>query len=819
MNIGALTIDGNVIEIALLLCLAALLASTFLIGRLYGLNQREAEQMAVESLKVVRAEQEQRIAELRKQHEAIFSEGIRARQNIERSEQIGQDHEALEQMRKELDEFEREKAQRIDELDRIRAGKERRLGEIEAALATYPPQIAENDNSWHEILAARKEEFDRLREQSVEALKLAGVEQEKRNAELRGQQEDIIREGLRAQNFIDSLQEFQRNHDSLDQMRKELGEFERERSLRIEELERSKAEKERRLNEIEFALASYPPQITEKDSTWNDFLADRKEEFDRLREKIEIAGQESAEIETRRAQAANEAARLESQTVRMTEELRAAEELLENIKQDQVGVLKPHNERLLDELGQLQDDIEEARQELGAIEVNIEEKKEEILAQNAKREAIEAVSGATIAFPDDALAVSVKELPSASDDKPEGDKLSAFRMMPACLREYAEIRSETDEEGLLDDFEQALKNSGLRYPRQIIRAFHTALKVNDLSPLTVLSGLSGTGKSQLPKVYARFFGIHFLHVPVEPGWDSPQDLLGFYDFVAERYRPTDRARALGHFDSHFADEIGLQQDRDWENRMLIILLDEMNLARTEYYFSEFLSRLEMRDPRKSDIGKMTRRSDAQIAIDLPYAEHEKPKHLYVPHNVLWVGTLNEDESTQALSDKVLDRANSIRFAPPEPETLRKHSQAPTSSVKPADGYLTYSRWLQWSERETTNAGSAQVNETIGELAKLMKAAGRGFGYRIAQSISAYIDRYPGQDWRVPMIDQINMRLLPKLAGTELQDCQESLEEIIKLCEESLGSPEFSKALNNAITASSVSQIFTWPGYTYEEAIN
>ena len=172
---------------------------------------------------------------------------------------------------------------------------------------------------------------------------------------------------------------------------------------------------------------------------------------------------------------------------------------------------------------------------------------------------------------------------------------------------------------------------------RIIRAFHTALKVNDLSPLTVLSGLSGTGKSQLPRAYARFFGIHFLHVPVEPGWDSPQDLLGFYDFVAERYRPTDRARALGHFDRQFAAEIGIDDDRNWDERMLIILLDEMNLARTEYYFSEFLSRLEMRGPRGSADQSDDSRGDAQIAIDLPYAEGEPPKHLYVPHNVCGSG--------------------------------------------------------------------------------------------------------------------------------------------------------------------------------------
>ena len=423
------------------------------------------------------------------------------------------------------------------------------------------------------------------------------------------------------------------------------------------------------------------------------------------------------------------------------------------------------------------------------------------------------MDGATIQFPEEALNVALKEVPAAGP--PSGDKLGMFRTMPDCLRAFDAPRPEESEEDMLRSFEAALNRQGLNYPSQIVRAFHTALKVNDLSPLTVLSGLSGTGKSQLPRAYARFFGIHFLHVPVEPGWDSPQDLLGFYDFVAERYRPTDRARALGHFDSEFAQDLDIPNERNWDERMLIILLDEMNLARTEYYFSEFLSRLEMRGARVLRSPEDDSRGDSQIAIDLPYAEGEKPKHLYVPHNVLWVGTLNEDETTQALSDKVLDRANSIRFAPPRPITLTEHSTAPERSVPTAVGYLPYERWLSWSDRQNVTQ-STDVDATLTRLAELMQEAGRGFGYRITQSIKAYIGRYPGRDWRVPMIDQINMRLLPKLAGSEMSDCYAAIDGLQDLAENQLGNPYFAGALRDAAKTSEVSQMFNWPGYTYEE---
>lgn len=651
-------------------------------------------------------------------------------------------------------------------------------------------------------------------ELSIEALRRQGTEEQTRLDELRKDREGVLKEGLRAQDAFDRWEAVKRDHENLDAMRQELDAFEREESNRIDELERRRAEAAQRLRDVQEQLGSYPPEITNDANAWNEMIAGRKEEYNELQQAMEDARKEYAEADARRVQAADEAARLESRRERLNGEVETAREALDHIKQEQVDALKPYNERLFEEASQLQSQIEGLNEELNERKENLAATKTELAAA---QKAADAVGGATIEFPQDALNVAVKEMPGTAADKSDDGKLGAFRIMPECLRGYDEERAERDEDDLLSDFEEDLKDSGLQYPGEIIRAFHTALKVNDLSPLTVLSGLSGTGKSQLPRAYARFFGIHFLHVPVEPGWDSPQDLLGFYDFVAERYRPTDRARALGYFDSGFAEAIKIEGSQRYRDKMLIILLDEMNLARTEYYFSEFLSRLEMRGPRANDEGDENSRRDAQIAIDLPYAEGEHPRHLYVPHNVLWVGTLNEDETTQALSDKVLDRANSIRFAPPNPDTLREHSTAPKRGIKAADGYLPYGRWLEWSERRTTVEGEGrEIDETLQELAELMQGAGRGFGYRITQSIKVYIERYPGQDWRAPMIDQINMRLLPKLSGAEMSDCHEAIEGLRRLSEDTLGNPGFAQALQKAEKDSEASQIFTWPGYTYEE---
>ena len=145
----------------------------------------------------------------------------------------------------------------------------------------------------------------------------------------------------------------------------------------------------------------------------------------------------------------------------------------------------------------------------------------------------------------------------------------------------------------LDHTQQRLKGLGLLYPQRVVYAFHTAMKVNETTQMAVLAGISGTGKSQLPRRYAEAMGIGFLQVPVQPRWDSPQDLMGFYNYIESRFRPTDMARALFHMDAWN----GPSDSKALQDRMLLILLDEMNLARVEYYFSDFLSRLESRPGR------------------------------------------------------------------------------------------------------------------------------------------------------------------------------------------------------------------------------
>ena len=169
---------------------------------------------------------------------------------------------------------------------------------------------------------------------------------------------------------------------------------------------------------------------------------------------------------------------------------------------------------------------------------------------------------------------------------------------PVSFSTLAPTPHPVDERQAVEQARDYIRGKGLVFSERILYAFHTSLKAGDISPLVVLAGISGTGKSELPRHYADGMGIHFLLTAVQPRWDSPQDLFGFYNYLERRYKATELARALVQFERFnqgaFEDAFEDAEIDDRSDRLLLVLLDEMNLARTEYYFSEFLSKLETR---------------------------------------------------------------------------------------------------------------------------------------------------------------------------------------------------------------------------------
>ncbi|EOS8040470.1 AAA family ATPase, partial [Enterococcus hirae] len=165
-----------------------------------------------------------------------------------------------------------------------------------------------------------------------------------------------------------------------------------------------------------------------------------------------------------------------------------------------------------------------------------------------------------------------------------------------------------------------------------------------IGSLVILSGLSGTGKSKLVKAYAKALQLskeQLNFISVRPFWQDDSDLLGYADTINSIYRAGDS----GLIDT-------LIEAENNKDKLYLVCFDEMNLAKVEHYFSQFLSVLEMDDLENRKIHLYNEDLSSRF-----YNSEKYPATISVGTNVMFVGTVNLDESTHQFSDKVLDRAN------------------------------------------------------------------------------------------------------------------------------------------------------------------
>jgi hypothetical protein len=213
------------------------------------------------------------------------------------------------------------------------------------------------------------------------------------------------------------------------------------------------------------------------------------------------------------------------------------------------------------------------------------------------------------------------------------------------------------EEEFFERFCRHVEESGFKYRRLDLAGFHISVKCNDL---TVLGGLPGTGKSSLPRLYAEALAGdelrdepgRYLHVGVSPSWLDMRDLLGHPNTLDRCYQPAECG--LYQFLIWAQEE---EARRGLDARPYLVCLDEMNLAAVEHYFSGFLQALER------PLGQREVRCFAQEVVSAsdPFAGWPV---LRLPPTLRFVGTVNFDETTRELSQRVLDRGSLIRLRTP-----------------------------------------------------------------------------------------------------------------------------------------------------------
>ena len=230
-----------------------------------------------------------------------------------------------------------------------------------------------------------------------------------------------------------------------------------------------------------------------------------------------------------------------------------------------------------------------------------------------------------------------------STDGAESAETNRFPKLTLVDQRYADfVEPVFDDEitlaQLVDSYHRfACSQMHLYYTEEIIRRFVAGMAS---SKLLILEGISGTGKTSLPYSFSRFLDNPATMISVQPSYRDRTELLGYFNEFSKRFNETEFLRALY--------EAGYREEPS------IIVLDEMNLARIEYYFAEMLSVLEMP-------------SQDEWVLDLvPTAWPGDPKHLFdgkirVPNSIWFVGTANNDDSTFTITDKVYDRAMPIEL--------------------------------------------------------------------------------------------------------------------------------------------------------------
>lgn len=178
---------------------------------------------------------------------------------------------------------------------------------------------------------------------------------------------------------------------------------------------------------------------------------------------------------------------------------------------------------------------------------------------------------------------------------------------------------------------------GLYYTPEIVRRFVAGMAA---SKLLILEGISGTGKTSLPYSFSRYMDNPATIISVQPSFRDRSELLGYFNEFSKKFNETEFLRAL--------------YEANYNQTPTLIVLDEMNLARIEYYFAEMLSVLEM--PSK----------DEWILDLVPTAWKGDPYKMdngkiHVADSTWFIGTANNDDSTFTITDKVYDRAMPIEL--------------------------------------------------------------------------------------------------------------------------------------------------------------
>lgn len=371
-------------------------------------------------------------------------------------------------------------------------------------------------------------------------------------------------------------------------------------------------------------------------------------------------------------------------------------------------------------------------------------------------------------YEDSTIAYRLYEKDAVPDDN------VILRDLEALLEAYRDVIDSTPVTVTLDqvfeNFSNALTVAGLTFGQdhgRIVRAFLASLMTK---PLVILTGLTGSGKTQVAIKFGEWLGTeHKELVPVRPDWTGPEALFGYEDLLRppkDGSRPWAVPRTL---------EFMLRAARDPGSPYLLVL-DEMNLAHVERYFADFLSGMETTEEILENLVRLD--GDWRVSPT-------DPNRLAIPRNLFVVGTVNVDETTYMFSPKVLDRANTLEFQVRTEDLLL--SPGKPSVLAPGDrtlvaAFLKTATDDAWQDSHPAPGKDDFIHKFI-DLHRLLSAYGAEFGHRTifeAVRFAAIYAALGEPDWHDALDLQLMQKVLPKLHGSR-RKLEDLLIALAKFC--------------------------------------
>lgn len=325
------------------------------------------------------------------------------------------------------------------------------------------------------------------------------------------------------------------------------------------------------------------------------------------------------------------------------------------------------------------------------------------------------------------------------------------------------------------------EGKGFFFSKEILSRYFLSLKTK---PFVILTGISGTGKTKIAQIFADYMcqdedeekkERRKAFIPVRPDWMDNKGLLGFYNILDQKYHSTPLLDLL----------LEASENSDKPH---FVILDEMNLAKVEQYFSDFLSIMESRTADTPEGEQITLHSGKKVKTD---DGRIIPDKIRIPSNVFFTGTVNVDETTYMFSPKVLDRANVIEFNEVDLDGYSSgvsHDEVFYLDNPDVRNLLIDPAISPFCSREDYNKFKEIIGEAENPFEKLvscLKKYNLHFGYRVVNEMSRFVcmvqeasgDHFGLND----TIDiQILQKVLPKFHGTQGK-LEEPLADLIYFC--------------------------------------